>query len=118
MISMADLWRRHDGFASFTEVDDQVPPFPRPTVIGYSLPELAGDLCPMPLMLWWALLIGLSSLARYRPAAWTAAIDLDQSALAVSLERVLDVATARLPWRIFQALTGGPHWSQVTSPLT
>jgi hypothetical protein len=56
------------------------------------------------LLLWWALLLGLSSLARYEPAAWAAAIDLDSSELAVSLERVLDVASERLPMRILRSL--------------
>lgn len=57
-------------------------------------------------MLWWALLLGLSSLARYDPARWTAAIDLDASDLAVSFERVLDIAEQRVPARILEALTG------------
>ncbi|WP_371878886.1 YaaC family protein [Amycolatopsis roodepoortensis] len=57
-------------------------------------------------MLWWALLLGLSSLTRYEPAAWSAAIDLDASELAVPLEQVLEIAEDRLPTRILESLRG------------
>jgi hypothetical protein len=55
-------------------------------------------------MLWWALLLGLSSLARYEPAAWTRALDLDQSELAVGLERVLDFADEWVAKRLLSEL--------------
>lgn len=48
-------------------------------------------------MLWWSLLLGLSSLARYEPGAWTVALDLDRSELAVGLERVLDLQKSIFP---------------------
>jgi hypothetical protein len=72
--------------------------------IGYALPELAGGDSPHPLMLWWALLLGLSSYARYEPAAWTAALDLDRSELAAGLEGVLDLAAVRVPERVLDSL--------------
>jgi YaaC-like Protein len=56
------------------------------------------------LLLWWAVLLGLSSLARYESAAWTAAIDLDASQLAADLRTVLDIAAARVPARILDSL--------------
>jgi hypothetical protein len=31
-----------------------------------------------PVLLWWVMLFGLSLLARYEPAAWRAALDLDR----------------------------------------
>jgi hypothetical protein len=56
------------------------------------------------LLLWWGLLLGLSTFARYEPAAWTAAIDPEVSPLAVALERVLDIAQERIPSRVLAAL--------------
>jgi hypothetical protein len=50
-----------------------------------------------PLGTWWLLLLGLASLARYHPALWTAALDVDRSSLAVGLQRVLDQFQESLP---------------------
>ncbi|MGH9893537.1 MAG: YaaC family protein [bacterium] len=50
------------------------------------------------------MLIGLSSLTRYEPGGWTAAIDPDASELAVSLERLLNVAAESVPMRILEVL--------------
>lgn len=41
---------------------------------------------------------------RYEPDAWTAAIDLDRSPLAVDLQRVLELAAEQAPARILQTL--------------
>jgi hypothetical protein len=57
-------------------------------------------------MLCWALLLGLSSLARYHPVAWTRAVDLDVSTLAVPLQQILDVAAVKIPQRVLTALRG------------
>jgi hypothetical protein len=98
------FWARQRSMASFIEVDRSQPAWPAPHLIGYALPELGGGEAPYPLMLWWALLYGLSSLARYEPAAWTQAVDRDRSALAVPLERVLDRAAERVPERVHDAV--------------
>jgi hypothetical protein len=103
-MTMTDHWRQTRELASIVEIDTRHPLRPAPHLIGYALPQLASGPCPHPLMLWWSLLLGLSSLARYEPAAWTAAIDLDTSELAVSLERVLDLAAHKVPERILEAL--------------
>lgn len=58
--------------------------------------------------MWWALLLALSSLARYHPAAWVAALDVDESRLAIDLERTLDEAEQRLPDMLAEAL-GSPN---------
>jgi hypothetical protein len=42
--------------------------------------------------------------ARYQPAQWREALDVDQSHVAVPLEHALDVALTALPELIFQAL--------------
>lgn len=57
------------------------------------------------LMTWWASLFTLSSLARYEPALWRAALDVDASELAVVLEEVLEVAQERVPELLYETLT-------------
>lgn len=57
------------------------------------------------LMTWWAILLGLSSLARYEPARWQKALDVDHSSAAAALEEVLDVAQDRIPSLLYEALT-------------
>jgi hypothetical protein len=103
-LPFTELWRLQDELFSVVEVNERLPLRPLPQLVGYALPEVGGGPSPAPLMLWWALLLGLSSLARYHPAVWTAAIDLDSSTLAVRLEQVLDVAAERVPVRILAAL--------------
>lgn len=99
-----EWWRRQRALASIVEIDEAQPQYPAPQFVGRVLPMVGDGPSPHPLMLWWALLLGLSSLARYEPGMWTAAIDLDNSELAVSLERVLDLAAERVPKRILDAL--------------
>jgi hypothetical protein len=57
-----------------------------------------------PLTGWWALLLGLSSLARYHPARWRQALDVDRDPVAVGLERVLDIAQDVLPHYVLAGL--------------
>jgi hypothetical protein len=64
-----------------------------------------GDLPPSVLMTWWALLLGLSSLARYEPAKWTAALDRDSSTLAVPIENALEMAQEIMPRLVLHAIT-------------
>jgi hypothetical protein len=59
---------------------------------------------PHPLQAWWLVLFSLSTFARYQPAEWREALDVDRSQVAVSLEHALDVALTALPELIFQAL--------------
>jgi YaaC-like Protein len=56
-------------------------------------------------MLWWALLFGLSSIARYDPETWIDALVVNDSELAVPIEAALDVALEALPELILDALT-------------
>jgi hypothetical protein len=67
----------------------------RPRVGGAALSDL---------MLWWALLFGLSMLARYEPDGWTAALDYDNSPLAVPLTALLDTAAQAVPALVLAAL--------------
>jgi len=61
-----------------------------------------------PLMLWWALLFGLSMLARYHPNAWVAALEVNRSDLAVPLEDALDMAQSAVPHLVLEALLRKP----------
>lgn len=61
-----------------------------------------------PVLLWWVLLFGLSLLARYEPAAWQAALDLDISPAADPLTQLLDDALTAVPALLFDAATCGP----------
>jgi hypothetical protein len=58
-----------------------------------------------PLMLWWVLLFGLSSVARYDPELWVAALDVNRSKQAVPIEAALAEALIALPELILAALT-------------
>jgi hypothetical protein len=59
---------------------------------------------PEPLVLWWLLLIGLSSLARYEPQAWTRGIDLDRTPDAAELQEALDIAERVVPELVLREL--------------
>lgn len=59
---------------------------------------------PHPLQAWWLVLFSLSTFARYQPAQWREALDVDRSRVAVPLEHALDVALRALPELTFQAL--------------
>ncbi len=69
------------------------------------LPRAGGNDALSPLMLWWLLLFGLSSIARYDPELWVAALDVNDSQLAVPIEAALDIALDALPELILAALT-------------
>jgi hypothetical protein len=58
-----------------------------------------------PILLWWILLFGLSLLARYQPAAWRAALDLDRSPCADPLVALLDEALEIVPDLLYDAAT-------------
>jgi len=60
---------------------------------------------PSALLSWWMLLQGLSQLARYSPAAWTAAISPAKSRIAVPLEQTLEIGAAVVPGLILGALS-------------
>ncbi|MBZ4016132.1 hypothetical protein CCS38_10325 [Streptomyces purpurogeneiscleroticus] len=64
----------------------------------YAFPKLGSMSEPIhPLLAWWAVLFGLSILARYEPEAWAATIDIDRSPSANAVEHLLEQATAVVP---------------------
>jgi len=111
-VTLTDYWRLEDSLFSVVENYPDTPTTePHVYKVGYALPAVGGGPAPAPLMLWWALLLGLSSLVRYHPEQWTNAVDVDSSELAVSLQRVLDIAMDRVPQRLYQALIGKANLS-------
>jgi hypothetical protein len=62
---------------------------------------------PSQLMTLWALLYAFSQLARYHPALWVAALNPDESAIAVDLEHVLDASLDLVPDLLLPAISNG-----------
>jgi len=83
---------------------DEIAPEYRQAKERYAIPRLEqGDFLE-PLMLWWGLLFGLSNVARYEPALWVKALDVDNSQHATPLEVALDEALLAVPQLILSAL--------------
>jgi YaaC-like Protein len=76
------------------------PSWLRPSVAGTSISLL---------MTWWALLFGLSMLARYEPVRWLQALDYDSSRLAAPLDELLRIGLERVPDLVLEALRGDGH---------
>jgi hypothetical protein len=64
----------------------------------------AGGPPPSLLMSWWALLFGLSMLARYEPATWAEMLNVDGQEWAVPIEFVLAAAARTIPVLVAQSL--------------
>jgi len=62
-----------------------------------------------PTLLWWILLLALSSIARYHSEQWLAALNPDQSPLATSIERTLTLALSVVPRLVLLALSPGSY---------
>jgi len=58
-----------------------------------------------PLLALWAVLLALSSLARYEPANWSKMIDIDRSAEANPIEHLLEEAADSVPTAVLHLLT-------------
>ncbi len=96
-------WRSPDGTARAISLI--APGYGRPNSGAFLRPALnaAGDVLDY-LPLWWAILLTLSSLARYHPEAWTAALMRDRARTAVPIEEALGVGREMLPWLLLGAL--------------
>jgi hypothetical protein len=57
-----------------------------------------------PFLALWAVLLALSSLARYEPATWSKMINIDQSAEANAIEHLLEEAIASVPAAVLHLL--------------
>jgi hypothetical protein len=80
---------------------------PGPGAGSYLRPSLNGaaDVLGV-LALWWATLLALSSVARYSPDRWAAALARDRSVAAIPVEEALQVAQEILPYVLLGVLTG------------
>ncbi|WP_372511780.1 YaaC family protein [Carbonactinospora thermoautotrophica] len=68
-------------------------------------PSVAGMSEPLhPFLAWWAVLFGLSMLARYEPDSWAKMIDIDRSASANAIEHLLDQALDVVPHIAYEAI--------------
>ncbi|MFI5895690.1 hypothetical protein ACIA5D_36905 [Actinoplanes sp. NPDC051513] len=104
-LTFEEFWAAENALYSIVEIDHvRSEPF-QAHWIGHALPDLCGQPAPHPLMLWWALLLGLSTLVRYHPGVWTGAINSDASVLADPFQRLIDAAAECVPVRLVEALT-------------
>jgi hypothetical protein len=72
----------------------------RPAVGGIALSSL---------LTWWALLFGLSMLARYEPAGWMKELDYDSSDLAAPLGELLEIGLHRVPELLLATIVATPE---------
>ncbi|MGV9729633.1 YaaC family protein [Streptomyces albogriseolus] len=71
----------------------------------YAFPALGSMAGPVhPFLAWWAVLFGLSILARYEPASWAEIIDIDNSSAANAAEHLLDQAIVVVPHMALMAI--------------
>jgi hypothetical protein len=101
-------WKSPDG--TTRAISLVAPGYGRPNSGAFLRPALnaEGDVLDH-LPLWWATLLALSSLARYHPEAWTAALLRDNARTAVPIEEALDIGREMLPWLLLGVL--GPESS-------
>ncbi|MGH3940561.1 MAG: YaaC family protein [Pseudonocardiaceae bacterium] len=83
------------GVACYRSADD--------TVVTPAIGSMATGLHPF--LALWAVLLALSSLARYKPATWSKMIDIDRSAEANAIEHLLEEATASIPAAVLHLLS-------------
>ncbi len=70
-----------------------------------AFPALGGGPLPQhPVLVWWAVLFALSTLARYEPTAWRRITSIDISEDAAPVEHLLNVALDVLPELIHRTL--------------
>ncbi|MFF2549268.1 YaaC family protein [Kitasatospora sp. NPDC058063] len=101
-----DLRAPDGGFLTLDQYLDRLRPVTRRHDGNwYFTPAVGGSTHGMhPLMAWWAVMHVLSDLARYQPAQWARHIDVDKSAYAVPIERLLAEARSVLPIVIAETL--------------
>jgi hypothetical protein len=97
------VWPEVRGLSPWPEIDEIAPEHPTMRR-RHILPGTGGVTRPSSLLMWWMLLYGLSSVARYEPEVWVDALDVDNSPLAVPLEQALETAVDVVPALIRDAL--------------
>jgi hypothetical protein len=86
------------------ETLDRVAPLYRSDTFRAAIPRLPTGDHLKPLVLWWALLFGLSNMARYEPDNWVKALALNSSRIAVPLEAAMTEALDAIPHLVLEAL--------------
>jgi hypothetical protein len=95
-LALADIKTLEDlAIARYRAADD--------TLVTPAIGSMATGLHPF--LALWAVLLALSSLARYEPAIWSKMIDIDQSAEANPIEHLLEEAIESVPAAILYLLT-------------
>jgi hypothetical protein len=95
-LMLADIKTLNDlGVACYKSVED--------TLVTPAIGSMATGLHPF--LALWAVLLALSSLSRYEPAAWSKMIDIDRSAEANPIEHLLDEASHSVPAAVLHLLT-------------
>jgi hypothetical protein len=95
-LALADTQTLEDlGVAHYRSAED--------TFVTPAIGSMAAGLHPF--LALWAVLLALSSLARYEPATWSKMIDIDQSAEANPIEHLLDEAINSVPAAVHYLLT-------------
>lgn len=75
--------------------------------IHYLLPAIPGNRKPLhPLLIWWGVLYGLASVARYEPQNWSKSINIDKKSdrTANAIEHLLEMALSAIPELITREL--------------
>ena len=79
------------------------------------VPTVIGEGVLAPIMIWWTVLLALSTLVRYEPAGWALMTNVDESPVAVSLDRLMQCALDDVPRHILQALCDPLEWKPARS---
>jgi hypothetical protein len=82
------------GIACYRSADDPI--------VTPAIGSMASGLHPF--LALWAVLLALSSLARYEPATWSKMIDIDRSAEANAIEHLLEEAITSVPVAVLHLL--------------
>jgi hypothetical protein len=112
-------WSGYDDAGVLVRTIDDVAPQYRFQGERWLRPELgssSGSLSP--LMTWWALLYALSIFARYEPASWVAALDVNESPIAVHLADALDIALDAVPHLVLDVLRGQTYLAWRPRPFS
>ena len=95
-----------DGSGQRRPVEELAPPLLGAGGGAVLSPSLTSGDVLSPIAAWWATLLALSSVARYRPDLWRSSLDRDASPVAVAVEDGLAATRELLPIIVMSALTG------------
>jgi hypothetical protein len=88
------------------KVEDVFPPFLGSGGGAILPPALSSGDVIEPVAAWWAVLLALSSVARYRPDLWRASLDRDRTPIAIAVEDGIARTRELMPIIVMWAITG------------